>query len=151
MEDKILIGQRIRAAREKLNLSQEELGRLMEISFQSVQQWESGKTTPRASRMRRLASVLKTTPNWLQFGLGISSNENIDNSIKLITSDEFKTQIASAHSRMLQTAISMGWISFGRSEITMSILNDLFLSKLYEEYGLNPNEDENESTDSATG
>jgi transcriptional regulator with XRE-family HTH domain len=138
MEDKILIGQRIKAARQKQKLSQEDLGDLMGVSFQSVQQWESGTTTPRTTRMRKLATVLKTTPNWLQFGMGPSTAENIEDILQFVRSEEFKNQVCSAHAKTLQALISMGWLSVKRDEVTMSIMNDVFFAKLLEEYGLDP-------------
>ncbi|MCH7421279.1 helix-turn-helix transcriptional regulator [Shewanella sp. MM_2022_3] len=141
MDDKNLIGQRIKAAREKQKLSQEELGDLMGVSFQSVQQWESGKTTPRTTRMRKLATVLKTSPNWLQFGMGQSTSENLDDILKFIRSDEFKSQACSAHAKSLQALLSMGWIGMKRNDVTMSIMNDVFFSKLLEEYGLDPEQE----------
>jgi transcriptional regulator with XRE-family HTH domain len=138
MEDKALIGQRIREAREALGFSQEQLADNLGISFQSVQQWETGKTTPRATRMRKLATVLGKSPTWLQFGVGPSDSSKIDDIYKLITSAEFKSQVSGAYSKSLQTSISLNWLAMKRSDMTLGILADLFYSKLLEEYGIDP-------------
>ncbi|MGI3044091.1 helix-turn-helix domain-containing protein [Shewanella algae] len=140
MEDKELIGQRIKAAREKKGFSQEQLGDLVGVSFQSVQQWESGKTAPRTARLRKLATVLDTTPNWIQFGIGSSTSENIDDIFKFIRSDEFKNQLSSANSKAMQSFIQLGWISIKRTDVSVGILNDVLYAKLLEEYGLDSNQ-----------
>lgn len=133
-----MIGQRIREAREALGFSQEQLADSLGISFQSVQQWETGKTTPRATRMRKLATVLGKSPTWIQFGVGPSDSTKIDDVYKLITSAEFKSQVSGAYSKSLQTCISLNWLALKRSDMTLGILADLFYSKLLEEYGIDP-------------
>ena len=40
------IGERIRAARKAKGLSQEQLGEKLDISFQAVSSWETGKFIP---------------------------------------------------------------------------------------------------------
>lgn len=52
------IGSRIAAARENKGLNQSELGRLLGVSPQSVQAWESDKNTPRPKRMSEIAKAL---------------------------------------------------------------------------------------------
>lgn len=52
------IGSRIAAARENKGLNQSELGRLLGVSPQSVQAWESDKNTPRPKRMGEIAKAL---------------------------------------------------------------------------------------------
>ena len=58
MNTKIEIGNRIKKTREELGLKKVEVARALDVSHQSVQQWESGQTTPRGARMDRLASLL---------------------------------------------------------------------------------------------
>lgn len=147
MEDRILIGQRIKSAREKQKLSQEQLGNLLNVSFQSVQQWESGKTTPRTTRIRKIAAALQTTPNWIQFGMGTPTSENLDDIVKTVRSEEFRTQLCDAYAKTIQSSISMGWINISRSEVSMAILSDLFYSKVLEQYGLEPNADSNSESE----
>lgn len=42
-----MIGERIKANRIRLKLSQEALAKQLGVSFQAVQQWEDGSTMPR--------------------------------------------------------------------------------------------------------
>lgn len=59
------IGERIAQKREQAGLNQSELGRRLGLSAQAVQKWESGKSTPRNSKLSDLASVLGTTVGFL--------------------------------------------------------------------------------------
>lgn len=52
------MGRRIAACREKSGLNQSDLARRLRIKVQSVQQWESGQTQPRTSRLRAIAEAL---------------------------------------------------------------------------------------------
>lgn len=52
------IGSRIAAAREKKGLNQSELGRLLNVTPQSVQAWESDKNVPRHQRLKDIADAL---------------------------------------------------------------------------------------------
>lgn len=63
------INSRIRHRREELGLALETIAAELGISYQAVQQWErEGGTTPRRKRMGQLAGLLKTSPEWLEFG-----------------------------------------------------------------------------------
>lgn len=59
------IGERIAQKREQAGLNQSELGRRLGLSAQAVQKWESGKSTPRNSKLSDLASILGTTVGFL--------------------------------------------------------------------------------------
>ena len=54
----LLIGRKIALRREKLGMTQTDLASKMNVSPQSVQQWENGKTTPRGKRLDLLSNVL---------------------------------------------------------------------------------------------
>jgi phage repressor protein C with HTH and peptisase S24 domain len=56
---------RIAAAREALGLNQSELARKLDVSPQSVQAWESGRTAPRNPRIRQLSDVLRVSVAYL--------------------------------------------------------------------------------------
>ncbi len=142
MEEKNLIGQRIKAAREEAGLSQEKLGKLVGVVFQSVQQWEIGKTTPRAHRIRKIAAALNTSPNWLQFGTGNKSSENIDNLEQLLNSEEFKSISGAAFSKVLMDATRLGWIKLSGLDVSVKTLSDLFYLRLFEEYGISDHKQE---------
>ena len=129
-----MIGHRIRAAREQRGLSQEELAVSVGVTGQSIQQWESGKTTPRHTRMRKLATVLKTSPHFLQFGIG-SKEGTIESTQELIFSKEFKSMVISSFSKSMTLAQTLGWIKATRSDISLAAIGDLFYNQLMEDYG----------------
>ena len=52
------IGEQIRARREELCLTQEELAEKLDISRQAVSKWESGASAPTAENLRRLSQTL---------------------------------------------------------------------------------------------
>lgn len=47
------------ALRKKLGISAAEMGKLLDVSAQSVYHWESGKTKPRASQLEAISAVRK--------------------------------------------------------------------------------------------
>ena len=49
--------------RAKFNMSQTELGKLLNVSRFTVANWEKGLTEPSASKIQRLAVVFNTTPS----------------------------------------------------------------------------------------
>ncbi|WP_330113945.1 S24 family peptidase [Pseudomonas sp. JS3066] len=59
------IGTRIAAAREHKGLNQSELGRLLGVTPQSVQAWESDKNVPRPKRLGEIADALGVTVSTL--------------------------------------------------------------------------------------
>lgn len=61
---------RLKKARERRGLNQTELGDLLGVSAQTVQQWESGRTMPRHKRIDTLANTLQVRAQWLIFGHG---------------------------------------------------------------------------------
>lgn len=59
------IGERIARKREEAGLNQSELGRRLGLTAQAVQKWESGKSTPRNSKLHDIAAILGTTVSYL--------------------------------------------------------------------------------------
>ena len=59
------IGSRIRSARETAGMDRNELARACNISYQAVQQWETGKTKPSAKAMLKIARATNSSPDWL--------------------------------------------------------------------------------------
>lgn len=53
-----LIGERIRSARKRKGLSQEQLGEQLDVSFQAVSTWEQGKCIPDAEHLPALSKAL---------------------------------------------------------------------------------------------
>lgn len=60
--------QRLKAARDRAGMNQEELGKALGVRQQSVARWESGEAFPRQSRIEAIAATLNTTAAALQFG-----------------------------------------------------------------------------------
>jgi len=58
----------VKRLRERLKLSQEGLGRLIGVSFQTVYLWEAGKVVPAATReaTKRLMEVLDQLEIWTE-------------------------------------------------------------------------------------
>ena len=65
----IAFARRLRAARREAGLTQEEVGRALGVSRNSVTQWESGDTQPERKRVLELAVLYKRPPAYLEFGV----------------------------------------------------------------------------------
>jgi len=62
------IHDRIKQLRERAELSMEGLADTVGVSWQTVQQWENGKTAPRRKRLQTVAETLGTTVDYLLTG-----------------------------------------------------------------------------------
>ena len=62
------ISTRIAEARKALNLNQSELARILDVTPQAVQSWESGKARPKGARLENLAKALNKSVEWLMTG-----------------------------------------------------------------------------------
>lgn len=62
-------GARIALLRGYMDLSQDKLGELMGLSDATISMWEKGKTEPSLIKCRRLARILRTTPEFIAFGI----------------------------------------------------------------------------------
>lgn len=62
------LGDRIVELRTLCGMSQNQLAKAMEVSRQAVSKWETGQSTPDASKMIRLAEVLETDVEYLTTG-----------------------------------------------------------------------------------
>lgn len=60
---------RIASLRKGKGLSMQGLAKLVGVSYQTVQQWENGKSAPKRTRLERVASVLGVTPQELVAGV----------------------------------------------------------------------------------
>lgn len=59
------IGLRIRAIRTDLGISQDDLGKALNVSFQQIQKYEKGVNRISASRLIQISHALETTPHHL--------------------------------------------------------------------------------------
>ena len=65
------IGKKILKYRKKMDLSQEMLGEKINVSRQTISNWESGETYPNSEQLKLLSQVFK-----------VSIDELVDNDIK---------------------------------------------------------------------
>lgn len=70
----VVIGARIREAREKTKLTQKALAEEVGVSGAAINQFESGKKKPSSTVLARLAVVLEVSTDFL---LGASDDQNI--------------------------------------------------------------------------
>jgi len=56
------VGQRIKAARKAMGLSQSDLADMTDVSQPTVANWEKGSHAPRHSALAKIANALKSTP-----------------------------------------------------------------------------------------
>lgn len=59
------LGERIKALREKKEMSQIELGKLASVGNTTVSQWESNKRTPDTATITKLADIFGVTSDYL--------------------------------------------------------------------------------------
>jgi len=87
------IGNKIAAARKKVNLSQADLAQQISISSQAVGKWERGESMPDITTLDRLAEILGVDLNYFS-----DSFQSVDAEMKTIEptekkSDEFPPSI----------------------------------------------------------
>lgn len=58
-------GSRVKAARKRCRMTQEELGEQLAVDARSIANWESGYARPRLDRLAKLAAALSTSTEWL--------------------------------------------------------------------------------------
>ncbi len=75
------IASRIAAARKELNLNQSELARILSVTPQAVQSWESGKAHPKGARLQNLAKALGKSAEWLMMGKAPLFKQDMSESI----------------------------------------------------------------------
>ncbi|MCW8886896.1 MAG: helix-turn-helix domain-containing protein [Motiliproteus sp.] len=118
------IASRITHRRESIGLSQTDIASALDITPQAVQQWESGKTTPRGKRMEKLAAQLRTTPQWLQYGTGFIEDTNHrlsfydDQPSDIVEIPIYNAQLAAGSGVWATDENIIGTMSFPRSWIT---------------------------------
>ncbi len=67
------IGERIKEAREKKNLSLEKVAKRMKIEPKLLSDWESGELEPDTKSARKLADILSVSSDYLLFGIDNAS------------------------------------------------------------------------------
>jgi transcriptional regulator with XRE-family HTH domain len=69
-EDAATFGDRLALARESQNLTQEQLAKRLGLRVQTIQNWESDRSEPRANKLQMLAGFLNVSMIWLLTGEG---------------------------------------------------------------------------------
>lgn len=86
--DSLKIGKYIQELRKRKNITQNQLGEKLNISFQAVSKWERGETLPDVSILLDLAAILETTVDNI-----LNGGERIINFNRKILTKEIKTGI----------------------------------------------------------
>jgi len=73
---KTLLPERLRLARERVRLTQTDVAERLELTPQSVSQWEAGRMLPSSNNLRKLAGILGVSLDWL--GSDESRLEDLD-------------------------------------------------------------------------
>jgi len=73
-------GDRLVAAREKANLSQQDLAKRLGVKNSTIKSWENDNSEPRANRLSMLAGMLNVSITWLisAEGSGVEAPEKSD-------------------------------------------------------------------------
>ena len=66
--------ERIKQARKKANLSQQQLANILGLSFMTIRRWESGDVSPRVEEIQNIAKALNTSVEYL---LGLQDKNQI--------------------------------------------------------------------------
>ena len=74
----VLIGKRIKLARELAGLTQEKLAEIIGVSRTAVVRWESGETVPTVDHLIEMTSVLQVSADFL---LGISDTDQVTSTL----------------------------------------------------------------------
>ena len=78
--DKATFGDRLVAAREKSNLSQQDLAKRLGVKSSTIKLWENDNSEPRANRLSMLAGLLNVSITWLisAEGSGVEAPKKMD-------------------------------------------------------------------------
>ncbi|PND34554.1 peptidase S24 [Achromobacter pulmonis] len=101
------IHKRIKDLREKLGLSMEQLADRVRVSWQTVQQWENGKTAPKRARLEAVAKALNTTPEYL--AVGPTADPDTEEFVSIRRLD---VRLSAGHGEIVLTEDEMTRLSF---------------------------------------
>ncbi len=96
------LGGRISRARDGLNLSTAQLARRLGVKSNTVHDWETDRSEPRANRVTMLAGVLGVSPTWLLTGIGESpAAPEVHSELRVLVTQI--SRLRDAHSEMAKT------------------------------------------------
>lgn len=99
-----MLGERIKACRQKANLSQEKVAELVGVSRQAVTKWENGQSAPSTDNLFKLAEIFDTTVDFLISQENVSVAEQVLQLMLL----EKKEHIKQRNRNILTTCIGVG-------------------------------------------
>lgn len=79
-----MIGENIKLLRKKNNLSQKELGEMLNVSQQAVGKWETGKSEPDNSIIVKLAKIFNVQTDFILNGIEEQSHSNTAPRLQLL-------------------------------------------------------------------
>lgn len=71
MDIMVLIGERIKSARGYRRMTQSDVANALDVTVQTVSNWENGRRCPDAETIRALVMLFNVTADWL---LGLSND-----------------------------------------------------------------------------
>jgi transcriptional regulator with XRE-family HTH domain len=89
------VGVRIRLLRTRRKMSQSELGKALDVTFQQIQKYESGKNRVSASRLQMVANALNV-PIAELFGGTAATSSNTSRATKSVAFDPESLRLAEA-------------------------------------------------------
>ncbi len=98
------VGQRIRARRREIGLSQMELAASMDVSFQQVQKYEVGANRASAARLLELGRVLDVPVSYFFEGLEADWERGGPDLVMALLSDADTTELRAAYRRISDQA-----------------------------------------------
>ena len=84
LPDFSVIGRRIRNARLKQNLKQEELADKIDVSVAFMSRIETGKSKINLKRLTQIAEILDVSPGYLLMGSNISSKDYLKEDFRIL-------------------------------------------------------------------
>lgn len=101
MIDPVVVGERIRRAREHLNWNKNELARALGTSWQHVDRWESGRVAPTLSSLGRIARTLGVRAEFL---LGLTEERVQPSAIEIFLSEHAPADLSTDEELWLRQA-----------------------------------------------
>jgi transcriptional regulator with XRE-family HTH domain len=101
----VKLGQRVRARRLEIGMSQERLAEAVGVTFQQVQKWERGVNRVACSRVVEISRALRLPIADLFVGLGFGEDESAEPSIASMMSTPEGSRMAAIFSRIKSAPI----------------------------------------------
>ena len=105
-DDAATFGDRLAAAREAQDMSQEALARRLGVALSTIEGWENDLREPRANRLQMLSGVLDVSLSWLLTGEGTGVDPDADFSVTDLSALLHEMRVLQAE--MQQSAARLG-------------------------------------------